>query len=300
MKKNYLVIIVVFTVLYTLSFTAAIPILNEKSIKFTEEEEKFIKELNKRGELKIGSTYQENTYFVDKNGNISGFHYKMAKEFAKMTGVKLNIKIIEDWSSYFSKKGENIEKVKTDSAYSYTPDLFGEVELYVAGITALPWREKLFDIVKFIPNKQVIICRKDEKVSSIKELNNKSIVFVKNSSFEGNFMKILKEKKLNTQIIYVDDFRESPKMVAESKHIFTIDDCDNAFKFISEYPILTIAFPISDFEMIGWGVSKNNKIFSSILTKYFKYAKEKGIMDKYWKEELGVTFSEYMKVLEYK
>jgi len=300
MREKYLIIMAIFIIVYSISGTAPIPLLNEKSIKLTEDEVKFIKELNKRGELKIGTTYQENTYFIDKNGQKIGFHYKIAEDFAKMAGVKLNIKIVEEWSSYFYKKGEDIEKVKTDEKYSYTPELFGEVELYVAGITALPWRERLFDIVKFIPNKQMVVCRRDERVKKIDELENKTAVFVKNSSFENNFMRIAREKKMNTKIIYVEDFMETSKIVANGKNLFTIHDSDNAFRAVAEYKSLTIAFPISDLEMIGWGVAKDNKILNSVLTKYLKFARDKGVMDKYWKETFGATFSEYITVLDYK
>lgn len=300
MKRIYLIIIAVFIVSFIAQGASKIPILNEKSIKLTEEEVKFIKELNKRGKLKIATTYQENTYYIDSDGKIKGFHYKLANDFAEKIGVKLDIKIVDEWSRYFIKQGEDIERAKTDEKYSYTPDLFDEVDVYIAGITALSWREKLFDIVKFIPNKQMVVCRRDENIKKIGDLNNKTAVFVKNSSFESNFMNVTKGSKLNTKIVYEEDFVKTSIMVSEGKGIFTIHDSDNAFKAIAEYKNLTIAFPISDLEMIGWGVSKNNKILSSILTKYIKYARDNGTIDKYWKETFGVTFSEYMRVLEYR
>jgi len=300
MKKIYLIMITVFMISFIVQGASKIPILNEKSIKLSQEEIKFIKELNKKGRVKIATTYQENTYYIDSDGKIKGFHYKLANDFASKIGVKLDIKIVDEWSKYFIKKGEDIERVKTDEKYSYTPDLFNEVEIYVAGITALSWREKLFDIVKFIPNKQMVVCRRDENIKKIGDLNNKSAVFVKNSSFENNFLKLLTKNKLNTKIIYEEDFVKTSVMVSEGKDIFTIHDSDNAFKAVAEYKNLTIAFPISDFEMIGWGVSKNNRILTSILTKYIKYARDNGTIDKYWKETFGVTFSEYMRVLEYR
>ena len=81
---------------------------------------------------------------------------------------------------------------------------------------------------------------------------------------------------------------------------FTVYDSVRAYVSVQTYKELTIGFPISDIEVMGWGVKKENKIFKSILEKYLKYAQNTGITDKYWKETYGINFSEYMMILDYK
>ena len=41
-------------------------------------------------------------------------------------------------------------------------------------------------------------------------------------------------------------------------------------------------------------------LFLFVLEKYFIFARDTGITDKYWKESYGITFSEYLSILEYK
>ncbi|WP_157829035.1 transporter substrate-binding domain-containing protein [Colwellia sp. 75C3] len=177
------------------------------------------------------------------------------------------------------------------------PSLIEEVDLYIDGITALAWREKMFDIVKYVPSRQMLIARVDNKPDQISALNNKSCVMVSNTSMARNLEKIKHLNNIDFNCITVDDFDLMDKMVSEGQVSFTVYDSDRAFAALKKFNNLTILWPISEVQFMGWAINKKNKILKSILRKYIKYAQENAILDKYWKISYGVTFVEYMKVL---
>jgi len=299
--KNPLLMIILLVIIFPLnSVNKDIPILNIKSIMWTAEEIQFIEELNKKGSISIASVISYSVYEPQVDGTIRGFHYNLINEFSKLLNIKLNILVVKNWDVYFYKNGESIERVKKDPNYTYTPELIEKVDLYIEGITALPWREKLFDIIKFVPSKQLLVVRKNESIKKYSDLNNKICVMVKNTSMELNLEKIKKDNNINFRYIYVDDFDLMDKMVSEKKADFTVFDGVRAYVAIYKYKNLTINMPVSEIEMLGWAINKKNKILKSIIQKYLKYAQENGTFDKYWEKDYGITFIEFLKVLDYK
>lgn len=294
-----LILILIFSTFLFSAENREIPILKEKKIVFTDEEIKFIKQLNSKGVLRVAQTVNWDTYFPQNNGTIKGFHYNFVKEFATLLGVKLKVTSFEEWDTFFIRKGKELEKVKNDPNYSYSPELFDTNDIFAVGITVLPWREKMFEIVKLIPTKQMLILKKESEIKSIEDLNGKSIAVVKGTSMETNLLKLKNEKKINLNIIYCEKLEDCEKYVSQQKSDATVHDSDNAFISIKNYKDLTVAFPISNMEVMGWGVEKGNYNLKSILEKYFKFAKESGIMDKYWRESYGISFSEYVNVVDY-
>jgi len=118
------------------------------------------------------------------------------KGFADLAKVKIDVKLVA-WNDYFYKKGYDLEKVKTNARYSYTPTLIENVDIYIDGITVLPWREKMFDIIRFVPSRQMIVSRKDLLPEKLDDLKNKSCAMVKNTSMELNLDKIKKENNIS-------------------------------------------------------------------------------------------------------
>ena len=249
-------------------------------------EKTFIKDLNKKGSIKIATKISSAVYQPQKDGTIKGFHYNVLNEFAKLAKVKIDVKLVS-WNDYFYKEGADIERIKADLNYSYVPTLIENVDLYVDGITVLPWREKMFDIIKYVPSRQMIVSRKENKPLRIEDLNNKNCAMVKNTSMELNLEKIKKDKNIDFTYINTEDFDALDKMVSEGKADFTVYDSDRAFAACRNYKNLTIVMPISEPEIMGWAINKKNRVLKSILEKYLKYAQETAVLDKYWKEEYG-------------
>jgi hypothetical protein len=85
-------------------------------------------------------------------------------------------------------------------------------------------------------------------------------------------------------------------MVYESKVDYTVYDSERAFSALKRFDNLTIAWPI--FKCRAWGINKNNKLLKGMLAKYIRYAQENVVLDKYWKRSYGVTFIEYLRILQ--
>ena len=298
MKKLFC--IAVLLILCSINFAESvtlIPLLEIKGANWTAEEIKFIQELNKKGSIKIATKISSAVYLPQKDGSIKGFHYSVLKEFADLAKVKIDAKLVS-WNDYFYKEGQDLKKAQKDITYSYVPTLIENVDLYIDGITVLPWREKMFDIIKYVPTRQVVVSRKDNLPLEIGDLNNKICVIVANTSMIRNLDKIKKENNISFTYVYTEDFDSMDRMVSEGKADFTVYDSDRAFAALHTYKNLTIAMPISELEIMGWAINKKNRILKRVLEKYLKYAQETMILDKYWKIEYGVTFIEYLKILK--
>jgi membrane-bound lytic murein transglycosylase MltF len=279
-----------------LALQVDIPLLSIKGVDWTNEEVAYIKCMNQKGSIKIATKISSAVYIPHDDGSYSGFHYSVLKKFTDLAQINIEIKLV-NWSDYFTKNGEHLSKAKTDKNYSYVPSLIDDVDLYVDGITALPWREKMFDIVKYVPSRQMLISRINNKPNHISELNNKSCVMVDNTSMKDNLEKIKNSHNINFNCITVNDFDTMDLMVSQGKVDFTVYDSDRAFSALNNYTNLTILWPISELQLMGWAINKKDKILKGILEKYIKYAQENAILDKYWKLSYGVTFVEYLKVL---
>jgi membrane-bound lytic murein transglycosylase MltF len=279
-----------------LAFQVDIPLLSIKGVDWTNEEVTYIKEMNQKGSIIIATKISNAVYIPHDDGSYSGFHYSVLKEFTDLAQINIEIKLVT-WSDYFTKNGEYLSKAKIDTNYSYVPSLIDDVDLYVDGITSLPWRERMFDIVKYVPSRQMLISRVDNKPKHISELNNKSCVMVNNTSMKHNLEKIKNIHNIDFNCITVNDFDTMDLMVSQGKVDFTVYDSDRAFSALNNYTNLTILWPISELQLMGWAINKKNKTLKGILEKYIKYAQENAILDKYWKLSYGVTFVEYLKVL---
>jgi len=275
---------------------ADIPLLSIKGTSWTSDETTYIKALHQRGSITIATKVSTAIYMPEADGSISGFHYSVMKDFAGLLNISINKKIVS-WDEYFYKSGEDLAKIKADKSYTYTPSLLESVDLYVDGFTVLDWREKMFDIIKFVPSRQMIVSRKGNKPNNIDDLNNKVFAMISNTSMKGHLEKIKADNQVTFTYLDVDSFDDMDRFVSEGKADFTVYDSDRAFVALGNYENLTIVWPISDIQIMGWAVNKNNPVLKSILEKYMSYALEEAVLDKYWKLSYGVTFVEYLQVL---
>jgi membrane-bound lytic murein transglycosylase MltF len=294
--RSLLVLVGILFSIACVAKDSLIPLLFIKDANWTNEEAAFIKALHRKGSIHIATKTSSVVYLPHKDGSISGFHYSVLKEFADLAKIDIDIELVV-WDEYFYKQNKDIGKAQNDPNYSYIPTLIDNVDIYLDGITALPWREKMFDIVKFIPTRQMVISRKDNLPNDIADLNNRVCAMVKHTSMERKIEQVKNEHHINIIYNNTDNFDAMDKMVSEGNADFTVYDSDRAFSALKNYSNLTIAWPLTETQIQGWGVNKNNKLLKSILEKYIKYAQETGALDKYWKISYGVTFVEYLKIL---
>ena len=104
-------IIFLFTILVS-AFTysangSVIPLLLIKDSTWTPEETAFIKELNNKGSLTIATKISSSIYMPQEDGSVTGFHYSVLKDFAKLMNIDIDINIVK-WQDYFHKDGADL------------------------------------------------------------------------------------------------------------------------------------------------------------------------------------------------
>lgn len=273
-----------------------IPLLSIESANWTDEEIAYIRALNRKGSIKIATKVSDAVYLPRNDKSISGFHYSVLKEFADLAQISIDVQLVE-WQDYFYKKGADLERVKSDPNYSYVPTLIENVDIYLDGITSLPWREKMFDIVKFVPSRQLIIVRKDSKQRNISDLDGRICAMVRNTSMEQNLRLISRKHNIDFTFVYTNSFENMEQLVADGQADFTVFDSDRGYAALKRHSTLTIAWPISDIQLMGWGIDKKNRVLKSILEKYIEYAQQAAILDKYWEVHYGVSFISYLRIM---
>jgi membrane-bound lytic murein transglycosylase MltF len=294
--KTPLILIVIFFSFEAAAQNNAIPLLSLPSTNWSSDEITFIKALHKKGSLKIATRISPPVYQRHKDDSITGFHYNLLKAFTDLTKISIKIEVVT-WEHFFYQEGQDLRKAQNDPSYSYIPTLIGNVDIYLDTITALPWREKMFDIIKYIPSREMIISRKNNIPNHVSDLDNKHFAIVKHTSMERNIEQLAKNNDTHIIYKYTDKFDDMDNMVSQGEVDFTVYDSDRAFYALKKRNNLTIVWPISDIQMMGWGINKNNQLLKRILEKYLKYAQETGILEKYWKRSYGVTFVEYINIL---
>ncbi len=270
--------------------------LNAK-IKLNKHEQDVLNKLKKKGHLYIATRDKITVYEPQKNGTIKGFHYNLIKYIASEMGVKLKIKKVS-FSDYFNKNGKLPKNVKTDNSVVYTPDLIKNVDLYVDVITILPWRDELLDFIQITPVKQIVVTRKNGKIDNNEGLKGKKIAMQMASSYATRAQKIEKDLGIKFNFLEVNETGDMPVAVAEGKADVTFQDSDMALLTVSKHKNLTLCYPVTDTQYLGWAVRKGNGALKGLIEKYIKYAKDKGVLDKLFKQRYGMTLIEYLKLIK--
>lgn len=266
-------------------------------VELTSDERAYLEVLKKNGKLSVATRELDSVYEIDENGVVSGFNYLLLERFAKEVDVELDLKFV-GFSDYFKIHGNVPEEVKTNPDFSYTPDLFNEVDIYCDVISVLPWREKLFKFIDIVPVKQMTLTRKGEELNSLDELTEKVIALKPDTSYESRLWEIEKELDVKFDYYYVEGTRDQQKAVSEGFADVSIQDSNIAMNELKQYDNLSVSIPVADVQKQGWGVLHENIELASILEKYIRYAKETGVMDELWNDEYGITLLEYLKLID--
>ncbi len=266
-------------------------------IELSEREKQALEKLKSKGKLYIAIRKKIAVYEPQSNGRIAGFHYNLIKYIAKKMGVKLKIKLVS-FSDYFKKDGKIPKNVKTDDSIVYNPDLINKVDLYVDVITILPWRSRLLNFIRVTPVKQIVVTRKGEKIQNNDELKGKKIAMQMASSYATRVQKIEKELGAKFNFIEVKETGDMPVAVANKKADVTVQDSDMALMMAKKLKNLTLCYPITDTQYVGWAVKKNNQAMRSLIEKYINNARNTGKLDELFKGQYGMTLIEYLRLIK--
>jgi membrane-bound lytic murein transglycosylase MltF len=268
----------------------------------TEAEAEYVNSLQNKGKITVAMRRQSKIYEPQENGIINGFVYKLVKHLSELLKVSLEIKTVK-FGQYFQKNGTFPSRIKTDPDFTYTPDLINKVDFYADNITIIPWRKKILTFVETVPVRQMLMTRKGEEIRKIEQLIGKKIASDPLSSFAVTFNRLEKKLSSNLNRPVVFDYFETRlldmvKAVVDGRADVTIRDSNVSILTTDKYPELSISMAVSDKQMLGWAIKKNNKEMAGILKKFINYSHKTGLFDKFWQEEYNISYIEYIKQLE--
>jgi len=214
-------------------------------VEFTSDERAYLEVLKNNNKLIVATRELDSVYEIDENGVVSGFNYFLLEGFAKEAGIELELKFV-GFSDYFKINGNVPEEVKTNPDFSYTPDLFNEVDIYCDVISVLPWREKLFKFIEIVPVRQMTITRKGEELNSLDELTDKVIALMPDTSYESRLWEIEKELNIKFTYYFVEGTRDQQKAVSEGIADVSIQDSNIAMNELKRYENLSISIPVAE------------------------------------------------------
>lgn len=188
------------------------------------------------GELRVVSSNGPTTYYEGSNG-LTGFEYSLVKGFADSLGLKL---VIEDES--------DLDKMLGSVAGQ-------EVHLAAAGLTALENRNSnvTFATPFMQVTQQLVYNSRRPLPASIKDLNNKEVLVIANSSHTAR-IKALQAKfpELQWREVINAEMIDLLEMINKGEADYAVVDSTAYDLNRYSYPRAKLAFDVSDPQPVAW------------------------------------------------
>lgn len=222
------------------------------------------------GELVVLTRNSATTYYEDNLGQTVGFEYDLINEFARDMNVKARFIVVDSIEQLV----EELEK--------------GHAHLAAAGLTATKSREKDFIFgPSYMSVEEQVVCHRDIKVRSAKDLIDKKILVIESTSYVEN-LKQLKEKHPDLTWLATDEksTEQILNMVWQKQVDCTIADSVVVDLNRRYFPDLKVAFTLTANAPIAWMMLKEQKKLRRDLRDWHKKIKKgqrlKNIKDRYF------------------
>lgn len=266
------------------------------AMNLSAEELAYVDVIREKGSINIAMQNNVIGYQVGSEKQ-TGYNYLLARDFATLLDVELEITIVDQFTKYFWKDGETPERIKTDTDYTYVPDLFDTVDIYADNLTHVAWRQQILNQIKGVPVSVVFVQNDDLDLNVIEDLDGTILALNRDTSHELVVTEIEKTYGIKFEIYDVYNDIEGFDAVVEGLADSTISDSDLGFLYLKDYEGLTIKIQASESDFVGWAVKKEDVILASIIEKYIETMKENGSFDEYWEVCYGVSYPEYMRLM---
>lgn len=190
------------------------------------------------GELHVISSNGPTTYYEGSNG-LTGFEYSLIKGFADSLGVKL---VIEDQS--------DIDQMLDSVARQ-------DFHLAAAGLTALESRANANKVTFSTPfmqvTQQLIYSNRLPQPTSIKDLQNKEVLVVANSSHAERFKALQAQfPELQWRAVINAEMIDLLEMINKGEADYAVIDSSAYDLNRYSYPKAQLAFDVSDPQPLAW------------------------------------------------
>lgn len=211
------------------------------------------------------------SYFIHK-GQPLGYEYEMLKLFADENGLELNVKIIENIENIL----DSLMAGKGDIVASNLSISEERMQLVNFSEPLLRTRQVL---VQRLPENRIQLTKQEIEESLIRDrldLDGKSVMVRKNSSYELILKNLISETGINIKIDYAPgDYvtEQLIDMVSNGEIDFTICDENKAIIFNAYYDNIDITTPMSLSQPIAWAINKNASLLKSQVDEWIESRK---------------------------
>jgi membrane-bound lytic murein transglycosylase MltF len=247
--------------------------------------------------LRAATVHVAGTFEETPDGRRSGLDYEMAKDFARVLGLGLEVTVPHDLKTFFSRDGVIPKDVETDGSVIYTPDLLKTVDLYIGPFSVLPWRQRLMTIVPIYPMQNFLAGRKGEEIRGVNQLEGKRLAILKDSMQDNLLHALAASHGLTFNYRYVRPEDDLFAAVADGKADYTLDGALFFAQNRSKMKGLSLSpFP-SDPVRVGWCLKKDDVALAGLVRKYLAKIQENGAFVRWFEAGFGTSFSDYLSLL---
>ena len=224
----------------------------------------------KSGHLTVITQNTPHCYYLYRDEPM-GFEYELAREFADFLGVKLNIKVAENWKRM-------VPEIRN-----------GHAALIAAGITVTPKRQKQLAFSNgYMDIRQHIISHRNRsKIKTVSDLSGKTVHVQLATAYQERLEELRRQGIDFTIELHKDlPTEELIQQVDEGEIDLTVADSNIARLNQRHYPRAVMAGAISDLQQLGWAVHPEAHQLREKINDFFAVIKENGryneIYDKYY------------------
>lgn len=232
---------------------------------------KTLEKIQKSGELTIITSNSPHCYYLYRDTPM-GFEYELAKAFADYLGVKLRVKIAEDWEEM-------------------VPALLDGSGALIAAST--PVTSKRECQVAFANGymkiqQHLIVHRNNTKIKKIEDLSGK-VIHVRRGTAYQERLESLRQQGINFTIQLHEDVptEELIQRVAEEEVDFTVANNNVALLNRRHYPAAVMAAPISQEQHLGWAVHPESRELLASINTFFEKIQKNGQFEEIYNKYYG-------------
>ncbi|MBL8994206.1 MAG: transporter substrate-binding domain-containing protein [Spirochaetia bacterium] len=229
-------------------------------------------------ELRVGIRVREGVMSAEKN---SGFHYDLARAFAKKNNLELKLVVKQNLQDYFS------------------GSVFSECDIVADNVTILSDREKSMDFAELLPIKQILVSKKGHTpVRNVKLLADDTIIVAKDSAYYPSIQAKEKEAGVVFKYFFSSSAADQLKDLMAEKGTITILDSNLAALSLTD-GALTLHGAVSAKQFVGWGFEKGQSKTGEAVKAFVSEAKSSGTFSKIWDKYIeGISYEDYLKLAQ--
>ena len=225
----------------------------------------------KAGQITVITQNTPHCYYLYR-GEPMGFEYELASEFADYLGVKLTIKVVENWKRMAS-------EIRN-----------GHAALIAAGITITPKRQKqvAFSDGYMDIRQHIISHRNRSKIKKISDLTGKTVHVQVATAYQERLEELRRQGIDFTIELHKDlPTEELIQQVAQGEIDLTVADSNIARLNQRHYPRAVMAGAISELQQLGWAVHPEAHQLREKINAFFAVIKENGRYDEIYNKYYG-------------